>query len=340
MSENVFNLIQFGRQAGTFAAPGSAVAATFKYPVEAAVNFDLDRASTFPKQDVGRNVRNRAGSGFHGLRAASATLPAHVRFEDIMDILEMHAAGSVTPTGGGPYTWVYPCEGGAPTLIPYTIQGGNNDVAEAPRRLRSALIDQLTIGFAALTAPGAYPWTLSAEVVALDREISALTASLAPRTGLETVQGHLSRLYEGVTGTAFASLAELAGSLKSFTLTSTRALARRAYGSASDLATSFGFTDQSNATFEALVGISATAKTDFHDIWNSAGGSLGERRWRIQAAGTGTKMFTIDLRAGIMAVPDDEVDGERVFKVTGELVDDSTLNAPWQATVVNSISAL
>jgi len=33
-SENVFNVLQMGAQAGTFYDPGAAVAATFLYPVE------------------------------------------------------------------------------------------------------------------------------------------------------------------------------------------------------------------------------------------------------------------------------------------------------------------
>jgi hypothetical protein len=340
-SENVFNIIQFGPQSGTAYAPGTAVPATKLIPIEAPVQFLLDRASSYPKQDRGRNVRNSAGTGYHGVRGADATIPGQLHFEDIIDFLEMHYAGGIVPTGVGPYTWIYPFEAVTPTLIPRTIEGGNTDAAQAQQRLDSCLVDSLTLGFPDIVAPGAYPWTLSAAIYALDREISALTGSLSPRAGLETVQGHLSRLYEGTTATVFASLAELTGSLKSFTMTTNRNLARRAYGSASDVATRFGFKDLSTGTVEAKIGISATSKTDFHDIWNVASpASLGERRWRIQAAGTGTKMFTIDMRVGITAVPYDDVDGERVFKVTGEIVDDSTLSAPAQITVVNSIASL
>ncbi len=337
-SENVFNIIQIGAQSGTAYAPGSAVAATFKYPVEAPVAFDLNRGSVFAAWDLGRNARNAPGSGFHGLREATATLPAQVRFEDLAPILEMHAAGGIVASGGGPYTRVYVCEVGTPTLIPATIQGGNTDTSQSQARLVSALVDTLTIGFPDIVVPGAYPWTLSAGLLAIDREISALTGSLSARTGLETVQGHLTRLYEGTTGTAFGALGELGQSLKSFTMTSNRNLALRAYGSADDKAIRFGFKSMSTATFELKIGISADAKTDFHDVWNSSGGALGERRFRIQASGSGTKAFTIDLRAGITAVPWDDVDGERVYKVTGEMVDDATLNGLWQATLVNSIA--
>ncbi len=126
-----------------------------------------------------------------------------------------------------------------------------------------------------------------------------------------------------------------------FTLTATRSLALRAYGGTTDVATRFGIKQKSNATFEALIGVSATAKTDFHDIWDVASPApLGERRWRVQAAGTGTKLFTVDARVGIFAVPTDESDGERVFKVTGEFVDDALLSASHQITIVNSVAAL
>jgi hypothetical protein len=338
MSENVFNIVQFGSQGGTAYAPGAAAAATVLIPVEAPVNFLLDRAATFPKQDRGRNVRNSAGTGFLGVRAADVVIPGQVHFEDLMDFLEMHYAGGVAPAGG---TWTYPFEALTPTLVPRTIEGGNTDASQAQMRMVSCLVDQLTLGFADIVAPGAYPWTLSATILGLDREISPITAAQVARTGLETVQGHLTRLYEGPVGTAFGALPELAGSLKSFTMTSNRMLARRAYGSASDVATKYGFKDMSSITGEAKVAVSATSKSDFHDIWNaSAPASLGERRWRVKAIGTGTKAMAIDFRVGIMAVPYDDVDGERVFKVTLEMVDDSTLNGPCQIALTNAITTL
>jgi hypothetical protein len=340
-SEAVFDILQIGSQGGTAYAPGSAAAATFLYPIESPAKFELDRASSYPKQDRGRNVRNSAGTGYHGVRGAGATLSGEVRFEDVQDILEMIFAGGVSPTGpsGGYYTRVYPFEAGTPTLVPATIEGGSTDASQTQMRLVSALIDSLTIGFADIVAPGAYPWTLSANAVALDREINALTGALSARSGLETVQGHLTRLYEGAVGTAFGSLGELSSHLKSFTATFNRNLARRAYGSASDIASRFGFKDMSNATIGCKVAISATSKTDFHDIWDVASpASLGERRWRLAAAGTGSKALTLDLRVGLMAVPIDEVDGERIFDCTGELADDSTLGAMAQLTIVNQIA--
>ena len=52
------------------------------------------------------------------------------------------------------------------------------------------------------------------------------------------------------------------------------------------------------------------------------------------------KSFQLDLRAGILAVPYDENDGERLFSVTGEIVDDTTLVGGAQITVINGIASL
>lgn len=342
-SENVFNQLQLGRQSGTFYAPGDLVPATFLYPVEEPVDFNLDRGSAYPKQDLGRNVRNNMNSGYHGVRGASTTLTSQVRFSDVMDVLEMCYSGDIAPVslGGGLYSWVYPFEHGDPTLVPYTMAGGNIDNADAQMQVQSCLVSSLTIGFSAITAPGASPWTLSAEVLGFDRVIDDLTLGLLPRANLHPAQGHLTRIYEGTTGTAYAALAEIDGSLKSWTMTANRNLALRAYGSDSDLPLAFGFTDMSNGTFECMVGINPTSRSDFHDIWNvSSPSPISERRWRLQATGGSSRTFTVDARVGILAVPYDDADGERLFKVTGEFVYDDTLDASHQITVVNGISAL
>ncbi|MHB8459110.1 MAG: hypothetical protein ACYDAK_05340 [Candidatus Limnocylindrales bacterium] len=337
MSEQVFALAQIGAQAGSFTAPGAAVPATFLLPLTGKVNPDLNRASAYPDLDRGRNTRNLAGTGYYGVREAKDTLTLEARYEDIARILEQHWAGGVAPTGVGPYTRVYPFEAVAPTIKPATWELANIDAPQAQFRLISLLVDQMTLGFAAVAAGQASPWTVSLNVLAIDRDINPYTASLSPLGTPETIQGFLSRFYEGPVATAYAALPELAGSLKRFSITSQRHLVLRAYGSASDKATAFGFTAHSQVSFDLQVAVSATAKTDLHDTWNAASPvALGERRIRIQANGTGSKQFTVDGLAGIFAVPADEDNGERVYKVTGEYADDTTLSAPCQITIVNN----
>jgi hypothetical protein len=339
VSEDVFNIVQIGPQGGSFTAPGSAAAATFLFPITDVINVDLDLGSAYPTLHRGRNVRNLGGSGYHGVRRASGTLPFEVRFEDLAPILEMIYAGAISASGSGPYTRLYPFEAVSPTIIPATIEVGNIDLAAAQERIVSALVNSLTLGFSPVTPGQASPWTGSAELVGFDREVNAVTASLSPKANpLEPAQGHLTRLYEGSTSTAFGSLGELAGSLRSYTQTATRSLVLRAYGSASDKATKFGFSDLSTTTYEMLIAVSASAKTDLHDVWNTSGATLGERRLRIQASGSASKKLTIDARAGLFAIPWDSSDGERVYKVSGEFADDTTLGASHTIEIVNNLA--
>jgi hypothetical protein len=339
MSEIVYDVAQIGRQAGTFYVPGASVPATTILPVTTPINIELDRASQYPAEDYGRNVKNHAGRGYHGTRGSTFSAEGELTFEQIMHLLEQNWAGSVVPTGAGPYVWVYPFEGGAPTLVPYTWECGT-ETSQDQWEAAGVLLDELTMGFDDLDAPGAHPWTFQASGMGLARDAAALTASLSS-TAVETIQGHLTTIYEGSTATAFASLVELAASLVSFQIVTRRSLVRRYYGNVStDLATGWGFTEKSSGEVTAKIKISATAKTDIHDAWNSAGHVLGEKRWRIKANGSGTKVMTIDFRNGMLAVPIGERDGERVYEVTGEIVDDTTLTAPAAITVTNSIASL
>jgi len=335
VSEQVFHKAQIAPQPGTFAAPGASVAAITILPVSEAIAIELDRASQYPAEDYGRNVKNHAGRGYHGTRGSSFSAPGELTFEQAMYLLEQNFAGSIIPTGTGPWTWVYPFEAVAPTLVPYIWEAGT-ETSQDQYEAAGCLIDELTLGFDDLEAPGAHPWTFDASVMGLTREAAALTASLSS-TAVETMQGHLTVLKEGSTATAFASLSELTGSLVSFSATFRRSLVRRLYGGTTDVAGGWGFSDKGVGEITAKVRVSATSKSNIHDAWNTSGASLGEKRWRLSVVGTTTNLMHLDLRFGMFAVPVGERDGERVYEVSGEIVDDTTLNAPAQVTVVSAL---
>src|SRR3990167_5578781 len=105
MSEGVFTVVAFGRQANI----ATAVAATTIFPVDAGVlGFELDRATESPDEDTGYSSREYPGRESHGVRWATASLPFVARFEDIVHALEMHVDTIGTPTGtASPYTWGY-----------------------------------------------------------------------------------------------------------------------------------------------------------------------------------------------------------------------------------------
>jgi len=339
LGENVFHVAQIAPQSGTMAALGSSVAAITILPVTEVITPELDRGTTWPQEDYGRNLANAAGRGYHGLRAANWSMTGELTFEQFMHLLEMHFEGGVSPTGTDPYTWVYQLENvGTPTVIPYTIETGS-EVSQDQYELVSCLIDELTLGYDALAAPGASPWTYEASGLAVNRVQAALTASLGS-TAVETLQGHRTIIKEGTTATAFASLAELAASLVQFSMTTRRSLVLRPYGSAGDTASKMGFSEKANGEFTAMIAHGATAKTNIHDIYNVSGAVAGERRWRIETPGSGSKVADLDFRAGFMNVERGERDGEATYEVNGEIVYDATLAAGAQWTVVNSVDDL
>lgn len=325
MSEAVFHKIQLGAQAGH----GTAVAATVVFPVEPGVVFDLDRATQSPEEDYGRISRHQTGRSSHGIRAASATLAGEARFEDIYHLLEMHVQGGGGGTAAGTATYSFDETGD--TLTRYTIEGGTS-TTEDQWEISDALVDTLELGFDALTAPGNSPWRFSAGVMGKDRLYAAMTGSLSAPSTLETIEGHLTRLYEGPVGTAFASLSELSGSLASFQINSSNNLAMRAYGGTADTFSAYG-RGRGEITFSAMVKIGATSKTNIHDIWNVASGLATERRWRIQTV-SGSKTFQIDGRVNFTTVGIGDRDGERIYNVEGYYVYDATLASRGQIVVI------
>lgn len=299
MSDAIFNIIQIGQQADTT----TAVAAAVLFPVDAGAVIDADRAPANPEEDYGQNAAAQPGRGYYGVRGASLSVTGDVRAEDFMEILEMHAAGGITPSGGaGAYVWDYLWDIDEDTKTRYTIEGGAVDDANDQWRAVGCLVSELEIGFDALTAPGNAPWKFTAQIEAIYREQNALTAALTAPSTLETFEGHMTSLYEGSTATAFASLNELTSSLKSFKLNSSLGLARRKYGGITDYASAWGQSQRKQLTFTAEIGINATSKADIHDVYETAGSLMTERRWRILTRGsrltTQSEVQTITMSDG------------------------------------------
>ena len=249
---------------------------------------------------------------------------------------------SVGGTGGTvaipPFTWVYLLEKGAPTLVPYTVETGSETSQDQWEGV-GVLIDELTLGFSDLDAPGAHPWTFQATCKCLNRVAAAVTASL-DSTAIETLQGQNSLFKDGPVSTAFASLSEIAATLKAFSITTRRYLTFRAYGGTGDIPTGYGFSAKTVGEVSAKLRITSTTETNIHNIWAAAGSVLGERRWRITTPGSGTKTAHLDMRVGELKVDISDVDGERVYDVSGETASDATLTAQAGWSVLNGIADL
>jgi hypothetical protein len=342
VSEGVFNIVAFGRQANI----ATAVAATTLFPVDQGfAGFELDRAVESPDEDYGSTSREQAGRASSGVRWATASLPFVARFEDIFHALEMHVDTIGTPTGtASPYTWTYTFDETGDllntALKPYTVEYGVDGSTQDEWRAYGVVADTLELGFDALTAPGNSMWKGTLGLVAIAREANPLSGSATAPASLETMEGHLTTLAEGPVGTAFGSLAALSGSLKQFSFSSSLGASGRAYGGSSDLVTAIGRSAKGNVEFDALIGINATSKTNIHDIFNVAGALPTERRWRLTCSGSGVNSFKIDFRARFTTVNIGDSDGERLYAVHGVWVYDSTLGGRGQFILNNAVATI
>jgi hypothetical protein len=333
-SSAVYNVVQLGSQS----ALGTAVSAGVIFPTDPGQLPELDRATTSPEEDHGDISRHHAGRSYHGMRGGGATLAGEARFEDLMEMLEMHVEGGVVPSGGPDYSWQYDFDETSDTLTPYTIETGA-DAAQDQWRIVDCLVTDFELGFDALTVPGASPWKFSATVLGKDREPHALTAALSAPNPLETILGHHSKLMEGSTSTGYASLTELEAHLAMFRMRSALNLSRLGYGGDEDTFAQYA-RGSGTVEFEAMVRISATSKTDIHDVWNVDSSLATERRWRIPVAGSGNKALTIDAQVNFTTVQIGNREGERVYQVNGYFVKDATLASRGRITIVNGVSAL
>jgi hypothetical protein len=337
MSEQVYNKVQLGRES----TPGTSVAATTVFPVDTGfLGFELDRASESPDEDFGNSDREQTGRESTGTRGADASLPFVGRFQDFMHVLEMHAAGSVAPTLPHPSTDLYTFDSTADTLKHYTLEYGDINSTQDEWEAAGVICNELDFGFDALSAPGNAMWTGSLGLLALDRVPAGMTAAQTPPATLETMEGHTTIISEGATGTAFASLSALTLSLKQFRFTSTLNKARRFYGGTTDKAATYGQASKGEVTYEALVKVSSTSKTDILDIFEVAGSVPTERRWRISVDGSGDNLMHIDFRTRFRAVNLGDHEGERLYLVNGVWVRDATLGGRGQFTLINAIASV
>lgn len=305
MPEAIYNVVQFGQQGA-----GDTTPATVKtiFPADAGVVIDEDRAPASPDEDYGEDAVGQPGRGTYGLRGPSISLSGEVRAEDFMDILEM-SLGHAIKTGSAPaVTWPYTADLTSDTCKRYTIEGGVVGTVNDQWRAVGCLCDTLEWGFDALTAPGNAPWKFNAGVVGLYRERSNLTGSCTAPAVAETFEGHLTRLYEGPTSTAYASLDEAVATLKSVKFNLARNRVRRAYGGASDYAGAWGQSARKAFSFTAEVAINATTHSDISDVYENAGSLMLERRWRVQARGSAAatanevQTLTTDADGGTLTV--------------------------------------
>lgn len=318
MAESLYRGVQLGEEV-TY---GTAVAATTVFPVdEGSGEFQTNRGTRFAEEDFGTQVAFLSGRGSHGVRMASGSLACDARFEDLGQLLKV-VLSEPTYAGAGPYSQTFTAGTTTDTTKSLTVEL-NNDVQDF---IASGVkIGSLELSYDAIAAGENSPWKVSADMVANRVVKGTATAALSAPSVLETIEGHLTQVFQGTTATAFASLAELEAHLVQYSLRIEQERPLRPYGGTTDYATSIGLRKR-RSTMTAMVKLSASSITDIYDIFDSSGGLLSERRMRIKASGSGTKSLTIDHRLAYMnVVPDpDGRDGEYLLSVEGNATYDST----------------
>ncbi len=331
--ERSFHKVQIGYET----TEGTEADATLLFPCESGSIIEIDRAADTPEEDYGELSMAQPGRSVFGIRQATLPLRGVVRFEDIMRLFQSAIAGGVTPTGAGPYTWTFDMDNATDTLDPMTVEDGDQIQAYL---MVGSYVQSLTLSYDALSAGAASPWTFDATLIGRDKKATTFTAAVTAPASMETVMGHLTRIYMGDGATAFDSLAEVAAALLSFEISIETGIVLRKQGGTTDIADSHG-REKVSATFTALLEQTATTKTAIWDDFESDGTNpvQPEKRMRIRALGNGDRSFTLDGRVQVEGVPVQEGDGSTRYSVEGHYVKDTTLGALLQAVVINGISA-
>lgn len=330
MAESAYRKVQMGKETTL----GTEVEATLIFPVDpGSTEFTLNRATQVPNEDYGRSVRNQTGRGSHGVKVATATLSAPLRFEDGGHILNM-ALGSATSNGSATATIVWDRDTTAQTHNSYTVE--SND-GVAPMIATGVVCTGFEIGFDALGPGENSMWTISADLQAANVTQGTATGGLSDPTTLETMEGHLTTIAMGPTGTAFASLAAVGTALVSYRYRDTFGKPGRPYGG-SETFSSVGASKDALGEVTILLKVSSATIDESFDIFAVSGSVPTERRVRITVDGSGDNVFTIDHRllfTDVHIEPDGR-DGERLVSITAETMYDSTLGSDIEMTLTSS----
>lgn len=256
-----------------------------------------------------------------------------------------HTAVHGTPTSATINTaatrWTFTPQttAGGDTLKAATIEFGDNT---QEFECEYCEVNDFTLEFDTLKVGDATPVKTTYNY--LTQSLSSNTKTTLTLPTVETILANRANWFDGSTSTAYASLAEVTGTLRSFSLKYDNNLARKAYvGDPEQTYSNIG-RGRRVVTFEATVEGNATG-VGYFPHW-----SIGtQRRWRIRFQGdtiTGsspstTKKLTIDFRYVLTGFePVGAVDTNTVFKIMGRCMPDTALSdAEIAFEVVNDVSA-
>lgn len=332
MAEAAFRSVQIGKET-TY---GTEVNATLVLPVDTATGeLVLVRGTNTPDEDYGRAIRNRTLRGSHGVRNVTGSVSAVATFQTLPHFLQMALGDVVTTGSSAPFTHVIERDTTADTTASYTWEV-NDDTQDWIGV--GITIGSWELGFDAVAAGANSPWMFNGDLQGVNLSTGTATAAQSA-PAMETMEGHLTSFSEGTTGTAFGSLTGLTSKIVSFSISGSDEKPQRVYAG-TDLATAHG-RRKGMCTVSMTSILDSTMATALWTTYNVAGAIPTYRRWRVSVDGAGTNAMTIDMQLKItdVHIEADGRDGERLFSVTAETVDDATLDTDVSVSIVNATTS-
>lgn len=336
MGERAFAFLQGGLEA----TKGTAVPTT-RILMARVTNVDLNQPREFVEEDRGTLV---GATRFNaGVKDYKFTIESDgASYEQLGWFLETCSKGSVSGatvnTSGKDYVFSPNTTTTGDDLQAATFEFGDDTQGY---RLTYCEGTSWTLAFDTLKVGDAAPVKLTVNYFAQSFTSNTKTAGLTSPT-VETILGTTAHWYIGSTSTAFGSLSEVTGQLRSFSLTSDNKLGRKVFVGDGTTYSNIG-RGRRMTTFEATFEGDSNGVTRFVE-WDLA----TAKRLRLKFTGgtiTGSspataKALTLDGQVYFTDFdPIGEVDTNTVYKVKGRFVEDSSLstsNSDYAVTLRNA----
>lgn len=213
-------------QAGLEGTKGTAVPTT-RILMARITNPNFNRPREFPEED--RGTLEAANRFIDGVKDYTFSVETDASYEEIGWFFETSVAGSVAPTtintAGKRYAFSPQTTAAGDNLQAATFQFGDDSQGYQSTYCEATAF---TLGFDTLTVGQATPLKLSVDYVTKSLSSNTKTAGLTSPT-VNSILATGANFYGGTTSTAYASLTEITGSLRSFTMQYNNGLGRKVF---------------------------------------------------------------------------------------------------------------
>lgn len=314
-------------QAGLESSKGTAVPAT-RILMARITNPNFNKPREFPPED--RGTLEDASRFIEGVDDFGFTVETDgATYEELGWFFETAVAGSIAPstinTVGKRYAFVPQTTATGDNLQAATFEFGDDTQAYQCTYCEATAF---TLGFDTLTVGQATGLKLSVDYVTKSLTSNTKTAGLTPPT-VNSILATGANFYLGTTSTAFASLAEVTASLRSFTMQWANGLGRKVF-------VGDGTTFSNIGRGRRIVTFDATIEGDSNGVTRFTEWKLGtQKRLRLRfqgpvlASSSPATTYKLILDGNFILTkfdPLQSVDTNTVYAISGRFLPDSSLS--------------